>query len=406
MSDKTRGKSQATKGQSHPKAASAPPANLAARAARANPAPPAPPAKTAPRSPAKSTQKERAKKNAAADDARADALAEAQGIADAVDNSRGSNDPTPPPSPPPRREDRSVTVELNKERSERAKLQAETERLRLELETLKAKKRKESDAAESAPPAKRAVGSGRRSSSSAQGASVSRKRQSVYLSIFCFFGYIIMTPLFIQGGDTEKATLLGKLGGQEIMRHIQSCCVSWLVNLLGIRWSGSLFRGQVAPIVQHLVIKNQFAGIDSIDKYNACKHAVPKSEFYFLQVIQQTQNKTAKQHRDKIREIIMDFFSQTSDKMINTIKQELFNVAGGAPIVGSDHPVLQEMMAVPAPVRNGIACMHPSPARTAAARHARMRICLCTRTDHVVSFQASTFSLRPSETSKMTELRV
>ena len=102
----------------------------------------------------------------------------------------------------------------------------------------------------------------------------------------------------------------------------------------------------------------------------------------------------------------MDFFSQTSDKVINTIKQELFNVAGGAPIVGSDHPVLQEMMALPAPVRNGIACMHPSPARTAAARHARMRICLCTRTDHVVSFQASTFSLRPSETSKMTELRV
>jgi len=175
-------------------------------------------------------------------------------MVDAVDNSRGSNDPTPPPSTPPRREDRSVTVELNKERSERAKLQAETERLRLELETLKAKKRKESDAAESAPPAKRAVGSGRRSSSSAQGASVSRKRQSVYLSIFCFFGYIIMTPLFIQGGDTEKATLLGKLGGQEIMRHIQSCCVSWLVNLLGIRWSGSLFRGQVAPIVQHLVM--------------------------------------------------------------------------------------------------------------------------------------------------------
>ena len=141
-----------------------------------------------------------------------------------VHDGRGSNEPTPPSSPPPRREDRSVTVELNKERSERAKLQAETEHLRLELETLKAKKRKESDAAESAPPAKRAVGSGRRSSSSAQSASVSRKRQSVYLSIFFFFGHIIMTPLFIQGGDTEKATLLGKLSGQGVMQQIQAGC--------------------------------------------------------------------------------------------------------------------------------------------------------------------------------------
>ena len=103
----------------------------------------------------------------------------------------------------------------------------------------------------------------------------------------------------------------------------------------------------------------------------------------------------------------MDFFSETSDKMINTIKQELFKVAGGAPIVGRDHPVLQEMMDLPAPVQNGIACqcMHPSPARTATARHARMRTCLCTlRADHVLSVQASTFSLRPSKTSKMTEL--
>ncbi len=68
----------------------------------------------------------------------------------------------------------------------------------------------------------------------------------------------------------------------------------------------------------------------------------------FLQSIQQTQNKTAKQHRDKIRELVMEFFTATSDKMINTIKQEVFDVADGAPIVGRDHPVMQAMMALPA----------------------------------------------------------
>ncbi len=128
-------------------------------------------------------------------------------------------------------------------------------------------------------------------------------------------------------------------------------------------------------------------------------HCKSKSEFYFLQSIQQTQNKTVKQHHDKIRELVMDFFSVTTDKMINAIKSELFNVAGGPPIVGRDHPVVREMMAFPAPVKNCITCMHPSPARTATARHARMRACLCTRTlraDHVFCLsRRGTFSSKP-----------
>jgi hypothetical protein len=173
--------------------------------------------------------------------------------------------------------------------------------------------------------------------------------------------------------EPSKDSLLGKLDDQGTMRKIQAGCVAWLVNLLGIRWSGSLCRGQVAPIVQHIVISNGLGGIDSSDKYTACKHAAPKSEFHFLQSIQQTQNKTAKQHRDKIRELVMEFFTATSDKMINTIKQEVFDVADGAPIVGRNPPVVQAMMALPAPVKNDVTCMHPSPARAATARHARMR---------------------------------
>ncbi len=106
-------------------------------------------------------------------------------MAEAVaDNGEGNNNTTPPASPPPesRKADRSATLELNKEKAERAKLQAETERLRKELDNLvKEKKGKESVAAEPAPPAKRAVGSGRRSVP--QSAAVSRKRHAVYTLI-------------------------------------------------------------------------------------------------------------------------------------------------------------------------------------------------------------------------------
>jgi hypothetical protein len=173
--------------------------------------------------------------------------------------------------------------------------------------------------------------------------------------------------------EPSKDSLLGKLDDQATMRKIQAGCVAWLVNLLGIRWSSSVCRAQVAPIVQFLVLRAGLGGIDSSDKYSACKNAGLKSEFHFLQSIQQTQNKTAKQHRDKIRELVMEFFTATSDKMINTIKQEVFDVADGAPIVGRDHPVVQAMMALPAPVKNDVTCMHPSPARAGTARHARMR---------------------------------
>ena len=149
-----------------------------------------PPAKAAPKSPQSKGKK---RSTGAGDDARKDALAEAQDMADAVANDdEGMNNTTPPASPPqePRKEDRAVRVELTKEKAERAKLQAETERLRKQLDDLvKDKKRKESVAAEPAPPAKRAVGSGRRSIPQSEGGS-----RYVLRSRFFNFGYIIMTP--------------------------------------------------------------------------------------------------------------------------------------------------------------------------------------------------------------------
>ncbi len=141
------------------------PGSPQAKGKRAGGAPPAPPA----------------------NDACQDAIAEAQMLAEAVaDNDEGNNKTTPPASPPhvPRKADSTVTLELNKVQAERAKLQADTERLRKELDSLvKEKKRKESVAAEPAPPAKRAVGSGRRSV--LQSAAVSRKslRHAVCTSI-------------------------------------------------------------------------------------------------------------------------------------------------------------------------------------------------------------------------------
>ena len=115
----------------------------------------------------------KAKKGIAAptDDARKQALAEAEGMAQAVaDEEITDKHASPPPASKRSGSDRAMTLELQKEKAAREKLLAETERLRKELDayTVRESKRKQSEAAEKAPPAKRAAGSGRRSASAPQ----------------------------------------------------------------------------------------------------------------------------------------------------------------------------------------------------------------------------------------------
>jgi len=105
------------------------------------------------------------------DDARKEALAEAEGMAQAVANDDdGIKDKSASPPPAGRKSDRAGILERQKEKAERDRLLAETERLRKELDayTVRESKRKQSEAAEKAPPAKRAAGSGRRSASAPQ----------------------------------------------------------------------------------------------------------------------------------------------------------------------------------------------------------------------------------------------
>ena len=167
-------------------------------------------------------------------------------------------------------------------------------------------------------------------------------------------------------GQDQLIAVLGS--DQAIMRKIQSRVVSRLVVLLGIRWSSSLHRGQVGPIVQNIVVQGALAGVSTDAKYKELKAASVKGDFHFLQQIQQTQNKTAKQHRDKIQEIITALFEDTTDPMVNDIKKDLFDVPRGGSIVPREHRVMAEMMALPLPVLNGV---HPSPHTPDASRPPR-----------------------------------
>jgi hypothetical protein len=96
---------------------------------------------------------------------------------------------------------------------------------------------------------------------------------------------------------------------QSIMRKIQSRAII----LLGIRWSSSLHRAQVGPIIQNIVVDGGLGGIISAEQYSQQKMASVKGDFHLLQQIQQTQNKTQHQHRNMIQELIIPLFEETND---------------------------------------------------------------------------------------------
>jgi len=161
---------------------------------------------------------------------------------------------------------------------------------------------------------------------------------------------------------------------QSIMRRLQSQAVSRIVCLLGIRWASSVQRGTISPIVQSIVVASRLGGINSVEEYRDKKHAGLKGDFYVLQQMQQTQNKTAKQHRETTRQLIMPFFEESSDPMVDYIKKTLFNVntpardAPWGPIVPPENPIMEAMMALPRPSVNGV---HPALSARSDARGAR-----------------------------------
>ena len=103
-------------------------------------------------------------------DACRDARQEAEDMAQAVATDERIADKSASPPPAGRKSDRAAILERQKEKAERDRLLAETELLRKQLDvyTARESKRRQSEAAEQAPPAKRAAGSGRRSASAPQ----------------------------------------------------------------------------------------------------------------------------------------------------------------------------------------------------------------------------------------------
>ena len=149
--------------------------------------------------------------------------------------------------------------------------------------------------------------------------------------------------------------LVALLADQTVSRYIHGKLVIRLVTLLGLRWSSSVHRQQCGPIVQSIVVQGKQGGIDTDAKYISAKATGLKGDFHMLQQLQFAHNKTAKNHRDKLRNIVAALFDESfDDPMLDAIKLDLFGVENGGRIVPRDHPTLQQMRALPPTIRSGM----------------------------------------------------
>ena len=69
------------------------------------------------------------------------------------------------------------------------------------------------------------------------------------------------------GGNDQLVTVITSNQGN--MRKIQARIVPRLVQMLGIRWTSSLQKAHVGPVVQDCVVSGGIAGVDTNAKYNA-----------------------------------------------------------------------------------------------------------------------------------------
>ena len=115
------------------------------------------------------------------------------------------------------------------------------------------------------------------------------------------------------------------LADQTVSRFIHGKVVIRLVTLLGLRWSSSVHRQQCGPLVQSIVVQGKLGGIDTDAKYISAKATGVKGDFHMLQQLQFAHNKTAKNHRDKVRNIVAALFDESfDDPILDAIKLDLF----------------------------------------------------------------------------------
>lgn len=148
--------------------------------------------------------------------------------------------------------------------------------------------------------------------------------------------------------------LLERFKSQSHTRPLLKLAVPVLVSRLGPRFHAASSRPLMSPVLHTVIVENRLGGIDSNDQYLELCSASPQAEEVFFSKLQGTLQKNMGAFRKSMRDLVADFWEDDiNDPEIDWVKQHVFGVEAGLPLMMKTHHHLAACFDVPCPSANG-----------------------------------------------------
>jgi len=155
---------------------------------------------------------------------------------------------------------------------------------------------------------------------------------------------VVSVPLPATGGLVDVFTA----HGQSYLRDIQKDLVLRMIARSGYRWHNAAARNEMLQILRYLTIRK--GGIYMHWDALAARSEPHKSNNVMAlgRRVAASHAHAAADHRRFIARLVELLFNNTPDnKKMCFVKEEVFGITDGGPIIGADHPVMTEVFAIP-----------------------------------------------------------
>ena len=151
-------------------------------------------------------------------------------------------------------------------------------------------------------------------------------------------------PLPATGGLVDVFTL----HGQTYVRDIQKDLVPRVIAHSGYRWHNAVARNEMIQILRFLTIHKGGVYVHFDALAARSQHLKSNNLKALAQEIAASHAHAARNHQAYVTRAVWKLFQDTpDDKKLCFVKEEVFGITDGGPIIGADHPVIVEMFAVP-----------------------------------------------------------
>lgn len=159
-------------------------------------------------------------------------------------------------------------------------------------------------------------------------------------------------PVISPGSDLTLLIKPPREGG--IVYSLQPILVPEIVARCGMRWWNAHCNPDVKCVLREVVVKHNLGHFGP--SYDMLRETTPASEKTVLKVLRASHQHTGKKHHASMSALVAKLFRVTKDPAVNYVKSKVFGIEDGAPILGDDHPVVQELKAAVVPGAHAMFC--------------------------------------------------